>query len=159
MTRVNLVSPYSLADQHLMAEFRELKMVPAALLRSLKTRSEDAIHDSIPDTFTLNRGHVLFFMDKMRYLRSRYKAIEKELRERGYNIQKRNSRKLFITQVPKSFTVTEWEPSVSDVKVSVERIMLRLSEKDNWYRHYGTIERLSYFRKMYKSDINILMEI
>jgi deoxyribonuclease (pyrimidine dimer) len=38
MTRVNLVNVEHLADQHLFAEFRELKMVPVALRRSLKQK-------------------------------------------------------------------------------------------------------------------------
>lgn len=37
MTRVNLVPVTELADQHLFAEFRELKMVPKSLARSLRS--------------------------------------------------------------------------------------------------------------------------
>ena len=36
MTRINLVPPEELMDQHLFAEFREIKMVPKSLRRSLR---------------------------------------------------------------------------------------------------------------------------
>lgn len=36
MTRINLVPPEELMDQHLFAEFREIKMVPKSLRRSLQ---------------------------------------------------------------------------------------------------------------------------
>lgn len=36
MTRINLVPVEELMDQHLFAEFREIKMVPKSLRRSLR---------------------------------------------------------------------------------------------------------------------------
>jgi len=56
MTRVNLVPVQELADQHLMAEFRELKMIPKALARSLRTQTREKVMKKIPKEFTLNKG-------------------------------------------------------------------------------------------------------
>ena len=56
MTRVNLVPVSELANQHVMAEWRELKMIPKALARSLKTQSREKIFKKIPKEFTLNTG-------------------------------------------------------------------------------------------------------
>jgi deoxyribonuclease (pyrimidine dimer) len=56
MTRVNLVPVGELANQHAMAEWRELKMIPKALARSLKTQSREKIFKKIPKEFTLNTG-------------------------------------------------------------------------------------------------------
>ena len=70
MTRINLVSPEELTDQHLMAEWREIKMVPAALRRSLRTQSTQAVLKKIPSAFTLNKGHVTFFYNKIDYLKA-----------------------------------------------------------------------------------------
>lgn len=64
MTRINLVPPSELTDQHLFAEFREIKMVPKALARSLKGRRPRGVLEAIPKEFTLNTGHVMFFYDK-----------------------------------------------------------------------------------------------
>lgn len=56
MTRVNLVPVSELANQHLFAEFREIRHIPKALARSLKTQSVEKILKKIPKEFTLNTG-------------------------------------------------------------------------------------------------------
>lgn len=43
-------------------------MVPASLRRSLRTKTKNEVLRSIGPAFTLNRGHVTFFYDKMLYL-------------------------------------------------------------------------------------------
>ncbi len=40
MTRINLVPSQELMDQHLFAEFREIKMVPKSLRRSIAARRD-----------------------------------------------------------------------------------------------------------------------
>ena len=79
MTRVNLVPVGELANQHAMAEWRELKMIPKALARSLKTQSVEKILKKIPKEFTLNCGHVLFFYDKGVFLRRRYEQLNQHM--------------------------------------------------------------------------------
>ena len=88
MTRVNLVPVGELSNQHAFSEWRELKMIPKALARSLKTQSIDKILKKIPKEFTLNTGHVLFFYDKGAYLRKRYEQLTEELITRGYNFNR-----------------------------------------------------------------------
>ena len=60
MTRINIIHPSELTDQHLIAEYRELFMVGSSLQRSLKSPSWNP--NKIPKKFTLNKGHVTFFM-------------------------------------------------------------------------------------------------
>jgi len=38
MTRINLVNPKELSDQHLVAEYREIFMVGSSLQRSMKSK-------------------------------------------------------------------------------------------------------------------------
>ena len=38
MTRINIIPPSELTDQHLIAEYREIFMVPASLRRTLKSK-------------------------------------------------------------------------------------------------------------------------
>ena len=38
MTRINLVNPRELSDQHLVAEYREIFMVGSSLQRSIKSK-------------------------------------------------------------------------------------------------------------------------
>lgn len=88
VTRLNLVPVMELTDQHLFAEFREIKMVPKALARSIRARGVDGVRKIIPASFTLGKGHVSFFYDKGAYLHERYYKIRRELCERGINFNK-----------------------------------------------------------------------
>ena len=76
MTRINLVPPQELMDQHLFAEFREIKMVPKSLARSIAARGVQGVLKRIPPRFTLNTGHVSFFYDKGAYLVERYALLD-----------------------------------------------------------------------------------
>lgn len=62
MTRINAgIAPAELHRRHLIAEYRETLMVPAALRRSLRIRTATDILTGVPKQFTLNKGHVSFF--------------------------------------------------------------------------------------------------
>ena len=67
MTRINIVPVKELMDQHLIAEYREITMVPASLSRTLASK-KGLDYSKIPKNYTLNRGHVYFFYDKGLYL-------------------------------------------------------------------------------------------
>ena len=67
MTRINIIPVSELHDQHLIAEYREITMVPAALNRTLNSKT-GLIREKISKRFTLNNGHVYFFYDKGLYL-------------------------------------------------------------------------------------------
>jgi deoxyribonuclease (pyrimidine dimer) len=85
MTRINLVPVEELMDQHLFAEFREIKMVPKSLRRSLAARGVEGVLKMIPAQYTLNKGHVSFFYNKGAYLHRRYLELRTELMRRGIN--------------------------------------------------------------------------
>ena len=68
MTRINLINPGELSDQHLVAEYREIFMVGSSLQRSMKSKSWSKTINNIPKNFTLNKGHVTFFYNKGKYL-------------------------------------------------------------------------------------------
>lgn len=81
MTRINAgIPPPQLSRQHLIAEHREIVRIPNAI------RSGKAKGSGIPDTFTLGKGHVKFFYNKLKYLRNRYEQLYKECIARGYNM-------------------------------------------------------------------------
>ena len=71
MTRINIIPVQELFDQHLIAEYREITMVPAALNRTLKSKGGLDL-SKISSNYTLNKGHVYFFYDKGKYLYKRY---------------------------------------------------------------------------------------
>lgn len=84
MTRINLVDPIELMDQHLTTEFLELPRIPLQLERSLIARGIDGVLEMIPNEFTLGKGHVSFFYDKGSYLTDRYLDLSRELSRRGF---------------------------------------------------------------------------
>lgn len=151
MTRINLVKPQDLADQHLFAEWREIKMVPAALRRSLKTKSINETIANIPKRYTLNTGHVTFFYNKMLFLYDRYALLTQELEDRGYNLRTHNPHSIFFWDIPDEFKKDIWEADVAEIKVNIQRILLRINEKVEWYKHLGEPVMPGYFETIYSS--------
>lgn len=83
MTRINSAIPVkNLTDEHLLAEHREIKRLPCCLDNAIESGSIK----NIPEKFTLGKGHVLFFLDKMLFIHYRYLAIYHELLERGMKV-------------------------------------------------------------------------
>ena len=81
MTRINAgILPSELCNKHLLAEHREIKRIPN-IIKSGKTDLAD-----IPKEFTLGRGHVKFFYNKLLYLKKRYIEIYNELHYRDFNV-------------------------------------------------------------------------
>lgn len=80
MTRINLVPPAELCDQHLLAEHRELTRIPNAIARGRYSLAGQ------PGDYKLGTGHVRFFFDKLAFLHARYEALHTECRRRGFNV-------------------------------------------------------------------------
>lgn len=135
MTRINLVPPEELTDQHLFAEFREIKMVPKALARSLKSKTAKEVLDSIPKEFTLGTGHVTFFYDKGLYLKNRYTKIKEELTHRGINYNPES--KFDPDGIHTDLFSLEYTPDNKALDTIRKRISDRISEKPQWYKMYG----------------------
>lgn len=129
MTRINLVDPAELYDQHLVAEYREIFMVGSSLQRSLA--SPNWPKKQLPQTFTLNKGHVSFFYNKGEYLLKRYISLIDEMKGRGMNPDP--SRRFKTEQWPDEL-FNDWVPSETDKDVVRERISQRVSIKPEWYR-------------------------
>jgi deoxyribonuclease (pyrimidine dimer) len=134
MTRVNIVPVSELMDQHLVAEYRELLMVPASLKRSLKGKLD--IIPRIPKSYTLGKGHVLFFMDKGLYLDKRYQELIAEMKSRG---MKPDPNRVFPKDAfPKEF-YNDWAPTEQDLAIIRARIKEKISMKPDWYRYSKNI--------------------
>lgn len=134
MTRVNLVPPEELADQHLFAEFRELKMVPKSLARSIAAHGLEVVLRRIPTAYTLGAGHVSFFYDKGLFLRMRYAAIRHELRMRGirFNEDSKLDPDGVFELDPR--LRRHYTPDRAAVVINRQRIAERLALRPGWYR-------------------------
>lgn len=154
MTRVNLVPVHELTDQHLFAEFREIKMVPKALARSLeasKLRGEitEEFLRRIPKEFTLNTGHVTFFYDKYNFLSRRFYQITAELRERGVDYDRSSQLDEGNVYAPLSAVFfKEYAPTPQAIAISRLRIAEKIAMKPGWYLWYGKhLDKAEGFRR------------
>lgn len=131
MTRVNAgVDPSELHRLHLIAEYREIPMVPASIKRSLRTRKITDILKDVPSAFTLNKGHVMFFANKILYLQTRYHRVQQEMIARGYFVD--ILRDPGFTGLPDE-CYGSWEETPEARAIVLERIALRKAEKPHLY--------------------------
>tara|TARA_B110000116_G_scaffold140098_1_gene121449 strand:+ start:33 stop:506 length:474 start_codon:yes stop_codon:yes gene_type:complete len=131
MTRINIVSVHQLFDQHLIAEYREILMVPAALKRTLNSKT-GLDQSKISKTYTLNSGHVYFFYDKGQYLCKRYKEIIDEMKRRGFkpNLSRKFPKDIFL----KNNLYNDWTPQPEELEIIKKRIKSKIKQKPHWYR-------------------------
>lgn len=141
MTRINLVPPEELMDQHLFAEFREIKMVPMSLRRSLAARGLDSVVKRIPPAFTLNTGHVSFFYDKGLYLANRFLDLRNELERRGVNYNRESQFDPLGVYGPFPELFNDYTPTPEALALIRERIATRISQRPGWYRFYGKVHQ------------------
>lgn len=131
MTRINIVNPSELTDQHLIAEYREITMVPGSLKRTLVSKIGYK-ESKVPKKYTLNTGHVYFFYNKGKYLYKRYREIVIEMKLRGFNPDKNRKfpKDIFID----NNLYNDWMPTMEDYKIIRQRIAERIASKPDWYR-------------------------
>lgn len=131
MTRINSdLDPKLLKRMHLVAELREITMVPASLKRSLRTIQSATILTRIPKKFTLNKGHVSYFYDKLRFLQKRFDKLADEMERRGYNPD-RSRIKAFDGF--DDMWYNDWTSTAEDDAIVTERINFRISQKPHLY--------------------------
>ncbi len=132
MTRINSdLDPASLKRMHLLAELREITMVPASLRRSLRTKTKEDVLKSIPGKFTLGRGHVLFFYDKQKFLMNRFMKLSQEMERRGYMPD--HGRVTAFIGFDDRFN-NDWAATAVDNKIVQDRIDFRISQKPHLYK-------------------------
>lgn len=130
MTRINLTEVSTLADQHLMAEYRELPRVFGAVRERLAKGHK---FDDIPKDFRLGSGHVKFFYDKIGFLFLRQNEIINECFKRGIKITNTH---VDTHDIPLCF-MNDYNPSPADIALSQARLDEKIAMKPGWYKHYG----------------------
>lgn len=132
MTRVNVVPPSELCDQHLLAELREIKRIPNGLLSG-----KIKLDRNIPSEYVLGEGHVKFFTDKIHFLGLRYTELLKESRRRGFNTSYMwPIRAILLPQ-------GDFTPIPKDYAVNRQRIRERIPKQP---RYYGKPVDQSFFK-------------
>lgn len=126
--RINCVPVEELHQKHLLAEYREIKMLPKALLRTLNSK-KGLDTSKISKVYTLNAGHGYFFYNKLLYIYNRFESLKEEMIRRGYKCESTEIVKLNIPHL-----LNDWIPTENDMNVNRERIELRISQKPHLYR-------------------------
>ena len=132
MTRINLVNPKELSDQHLVAEYREIFMVGSSLQRSIKSKNWFKTKNNIPAEFTLNKGHVTFFYNKGKYLDKRYSLLINEMKRRGMNP---DPKRIFKKSQWPKYLYNDWKPKNKDLNIIRKRLEEKINLKPDWYRY------------------------
>lgn len=119
MTRINVgVDPSELNLKMLVAEHRELKRIPNCVKKGRFSM------DGQPKAFTLNKGHVKFFYDKLGYLKRRYEALYAECRKRNIAVQYFGDSFVGINPI----YMGDYNPTESDRNLILTRIKERLTK-------------------------------
>lgn len=132
MTRINLIKPVELTDQHLIAEIREINQLAGQFNKSLHSKTGLR---KLPEEFTLNTGHVSFFYNKGEYLQKRFVELKEEAKKRGFKINTVFNNQWLLNDRLDFFN--DWAPDIRDYKIILERIHERIERKPTFYRYYG----------------------
>lgn len=135
MTRINVIEPKLLLDQHLMAEIKEINQLAGQFLKSLNSK-DGVSYRRIPKEYTLNTGHVYFFYDKGLFLKKRFDILVEEAKKRGFNITC-SFLDIWNAYNLKPIYLKDWQSSSRDVKINLDRIFDKVKSKPSFYRYYG----------------------
>ncbi len=140
MARVNSgIFPFYLTDQHLIAESVEITMITGSLKQhNFKIKSE------IPSKFSLGKGHVNFFKNKLLYLKTRLELVNSHLDARGI----KHSTVINQEDYPSELW-NDWTPTMEDSKIVRDRIAHRL-----WY----PLKARKNFHRWYKEPIDDILD-
>lgn len=124
MTRINVVPVQELENIHLLAEYRELPRIFGLATRFYHSPQRN--DKTLPKEYTLGKGHVKFFYNKLFWLAQRQKNLVNELIKRGYNIQFTSPEDL-LKNCPSEWC-NDYIVTNEALKINRERIALRLNE-------------------------------
>ena len=124
MVRINLINPVKLADQHLIAEYDDILMLLGYVKKYPKL-------GEIPSEYTLGKGHILFFKNKLKYLKKRHDRIKIEMGKRDFKASKSINLNKFNQKL-----IQDWKPSKGDIEIIKKRLVDRIKSKPKFYRYY-----------------------
>ncbi len=122
MTRINIVPPAELHAKHLVAEYRELPRI-FALARAAHARGVRTETLGAPACYTLGKGHVIFFYDKLLFLAKRQRSLVDEMVARGYAPKFTRTEEL-LDGIPPEW-LNDWVPDEAALVINRQRIAER----------------------------------
>lgn len=122
MVRINIVSPKSLSNQHLIAEYNEILMLFGHVKKHPKI-------SFMPKRYVLGKGHINFFKNKLLYLKKRHELIKKEMHGRGFKA----SKTIPLTEYPKRLC-NDWSAKKTDFAIIKKRLAQKIAKKPGYYK-------------------------
>ena len=135
MTHVNVLPAELLLSEHLLAELREITRIPNAIL-SGKAKID---FKAIPAHYTLWKGHVIFWYDKLGYIRARYDHLYKEAKKRGFNVMYKDVDYSLLSPVHQVALMNDYVPTKEAQLLNIERICERFDLRKKAYSFHGVI--------------------
>lgn len=125
MTRINLIPPKELCDQHLLAEHRELTRIPNAVAKGKFNLVGQ------PEDYKLGTGHVRFFFNKLKFLQKRYDLLHQECLARGFKVNY-----IWPDNLPEDPNLwRDYQPTESALAANIARIQERMPAKARFTSH------------------------
>lgn len=119
MTRINCIPVEELSGPHLVAEYRELPRV-FALAKKAAARGNFTQSDS----YTLGKGHLLFFYTRLGYLTQRHAELIAEMKLRNYKPSFSGVCREDFPGIPDSYW-GQWKPTEAALRLNRQRIKER----------------------------------
>ena len=131
MTRINVIAPADLSNKHLMIEYRELPRI------FTHVRKHGIDKDRIPTNYVLGDGHMLFFTNKLIWLKHRYHDLIFELGQRNFDLNHDlclsvldGMRQIIRKHNGEQLKLKDWQPTAEDKYLNMARLIKR-SRFDN----------------------------
>ena len=150
--RINIIPVQELADQHLRAEYNEIKFSADYYRRSKRTKL-GIDRSRIGKKFTLSTGHAYMWYDKFKYVLNRLDELCVEMKARGYAV---NYPELNTAGIDQEWNYGNYSPTSEEKKINVERIVQRIEmkileqHKERFYTLRGKVLSIEEWRLMYK---------
>ncbi|MFH1275920.1 MAG: pyrimidine dimer DNA glycosylase/endonuclease V [Candidatus Woesearchaeota archaeon] len=129
MVRINLINPKQLTDQHLIAEYNEILMLLGYVRKYPNYNT--CVKKRIPKSYCLGKGHILFFKNKLIYLKKRHELLKKEMIKRWFKPTKKVNLSKFNRELKH-----DWKPKKNDFKIIKLRLKEKINKKSDYYQYY-----------------------
>ena len=144
MVRINLIHPKYLTDQHLIAEYNEILML-LGYVKKHSNQEEKIKNKKIPKKYCLGKGHILFFSNKLNYLKKRFNKIKKEMKKRNFKPLK----KINLSKFNKSL-LKDWKPQGGDKEIIKKRLRYKIGLKPDYYTYHSEKKPKKFYYELIK---------
>ncbi len=134
MVKINLINPRLLTDEHLRAENLEITY--------LKSNSKK--FKSVSDSFSLGKGHQVFFKNKLNYLTLRQYDLKTEMVKRGFKAS---------LNLPLIIGKSEFKPTKENKYIILKRLIEKVKLKPSYYHYYGNKIKMEDYTNLLESII------